>query len=163
MVSNRSKKLSIICSLGILLTVAVMPLGGANDLRAEENETLQVASVNPEFLQFWENPPETFYGYIPPPVDLSYLDEIPVQTAAAPAALPSSFDWRNQGKVTPVKNQGSCGTCWIFGTLAALESKVLIGENTTFDFSEQNVDCCSDSSWTYLSADRCDGDEAGSL
>ncbi|MGA2671017.1 MAG: C1 family peptidase [Dehalococcoidia bacterium] len=151
MVSNRSKKLNIICSLVILFGIAVMPFGGVSDLRAAENETLlQVAPVNPEFLQFWQNPPETFYGYIPPPVDLSYLDEIPVQRAATSAALPSSFDWRNQGKVTPVKDQGTCGTCWIFGTTSVLESAVLMGENISYNFAEQSVALCLDRSWVYL-------------
>jgi C1A family cysteine protease len=147
MVSNRSKKFNIICSLVILFGIAVMPFGGASDLRAQENQTLQAAAINPEFLEFWENPPEPFYGYIPPPMDLSHLDEIPVQRAATFAALPSSFDWRNQGKVTAVKNQNPCGTCWIFGTTSVLESAVLIGENITYDFSEQSVVLCMDRSW----------------
>jgi len=150
MVSNRSKKLKIICSLVILFGVAVMPFGGAKDLRAEENETLQAAPINPEFLQFWENPPEPFYGYIPPPMDLSHLDEIPAKRTTTFAALPSSFDWRNQGKVTPVKDQGTCGTCWIFGTTSVLESAVLIGENISYNFSEQGVALCTDRSWVYL-------------
>jgi len=147
MVFNQSKKLTIICSLVILFTVAVTLIGGANDLRAEENETLQAAPINPEFLEFRENPPEPFYGYVPPPMDLNHLDEIPVKAAAASAALPGSFDWRNQGKVTPVKNQNPCGTCWIFGTTSALESAVLIGENISYDFSEQSVALCMDRSW----------------
>jgi C1A family cysteine protease/transcriptional regulator CtsR len=150
MVFNQSKKLKIICSLVILFTVAVMLIGGASDLRAEENELLQVTPVNPQFLEFRENPPEPFYGYIPPTMDLSHLDAIPVQTAATSAALPSSFDWRGQGKVTPVKNQNPCGTCWIFGTTSVLESAILIGENISYDFSEQSVALCVDRSWVYL-------------
>ena len=162
MVSSRTKKLKIICSLVILFTVAVMLIGGANDLRAEENETLlQVTPVNPQFSEFRENPPEPFYGYIPPPMDLSHLDETAVQMAATSAALPSSFDWRAQGKVTSVKNQNSCGTCWIFGTTSVLESAVLIGENITCDFSEQSVALCADRSWVYLYDDASDPCMAG--
>jgi len=149
MICSRTKKLKIICFLAILFTIAVMALGSASDLRAEENETLQAAPVNPEFLEFRENPPEPFYGYVPPPMDLNHLDEIPVQRAATFAALPSSFDWRNQGKVTPVKNQNPCGTCWVFGTTSALESAVLIGENISYDFSEQSVALCVDRSWVF--------------
>jgi len=127
-----------------------------------------VAPLNPDFLDFIQTRPAQFYGYVPPPVDLSHLKNIPVRKSAleaqstleAPLALPAVFDWRTSGKVTPVKNQDPCGTCWIFGTLAALESKVLIGENTAFNFSEQNVACCTDPSWVYLTSPpdyRCDG------
>lgn len=60
-------------------------------------------------------------------------------------SVPDSFDWRQHGVVTPVKNQGSCGSCWTFATTASVESAYLIKKKTSdksFDLSEQQlVDC----------------------
>jgi C1A family cysteine protease len=157
--------LSIVASLILVVSFGALPGLAAVPPSLEIPE---VAPLNPDFLDFIQNRPPQFYGYIPPPVDLRHLKDIPVRQPAleaqsaleAPPALPAIFDWRTTGKVTQVKDQNPCGTCWIFGPLAALESKVLIGENTAFNFSEQNVACCSDPSWVYLADPpyyRCNG------
>lgn len=58
--------------------------------------------------------------------------------------LPTSFDWRDQGMVTPVKDQGNCGSCWAFGSVAGLESQLLLaGTTPNPDFSEQFVVSCN--------------------
>jgi len=126
---------------------------------AQAGEMPELAPMNPDFAEFWENPPEPFYGYIPPPMDLSHLEEIPVERVMGFGILPSSFDWRTTGKVTSVKDQNPCGTCWVHGTLAAVESKVLIEESPVPDpdYSEQNLDCCTDPAWVYLIGNRCLG------
>jgi C1A family cysteine protease len=55
---------------------------------------------------------------------------------------PESLDWRAKGKVSPVKDQGQCGSCWAFSTIAFLESQWLIKNNSAQTFSEQQlVDC----------------------
>jgi C1A family cysteine protease len=62
--------------------------------------------------------------------------------------LPDEFSWRNKNGsdwTTPVKNQGSCGSCWAFAALGVLESMVNIREgnpNIDPDFSEQYVLSC---------------------
>lgn len=60
--------------------------------------------------------------------------------------LPPRFDWRDQGKVTPARYQGKCGSCWTFTAIAALESAYLIKgkiQNENFDLSEQELLSCA--------------------
>jgi C1A family cysteine protease len=58
-------------------------------------------------------------------------------------AVPSSVDWRTQNKVSPVKNQGSCGSCWAFSAIGALESVNAIKNGNLVQFSEQQLVDCS--------------------
>jgi len=56
--------------------------------------------------------------------------------------LPSSIDWRNEGAVSSVKDQGQCGSCWAFSTTGALEGIYAIQTGKLVSFSEQQlVDC----------------------
>jgi C1A family cysteine protease len=71
-------------------------------------------------------------------------------------------DWRNRNgrnNVTPVRDQGGCGSCVAFGTTAVLESMILIEHNVTLDLSEAELLFCGggscggwwpDSAVTYL-------------
>ena len=63
--------------------------------------------------------------------------------------LPEEFDWRNvDGKnyVSPIRNQGSCGSCYAFGTMAMFEARVRIMSNgsATPVFSTQDIVSCSE-------------------
>eukprot|EP01018_Ginkgo_biloba_P007975 Gb_11210 [translate_table: standard] len=58
------------------------------------------------------------------------------------AQLPEKKDWRETGIVTPVKNQGHCGSCWTFSTTGALEAAYAQATGKTVSLSEQQlVDC----------------------
>ena len=54
-------------------------------------------------------------------------------------ALPSKYDLRELGRVTPVKNQGEIGDCWAFTTYGSIESNLLTNEKKVYDFSEINL------------------------
>lgn len=88
--------------------------------------------------------------------DRPYLQKRRPSMPQFPFSLPGYFDWRDvNGKnfVTPVRDQGYCGSCWAFASTAALEAVTLIGLNTPnvdLDLSEQALVSCAPYS-------NCDG------
>ncbi len=69
-------------------------------------------------------------------------------SAAPLQALPTSFDWRELGGTTPIKNQGGCGSCWAFATAAPLESQIKLQCGATVDLSEQYLVSCNRDGWS---------------
>jgi len=80
-----------------------------------------------------------YTGFAPPAVDASIPREV---FDPANVTAPSSWDWTEHGAVTPVKNQGSCGSCWSFSTTGGLEGAYYMKNKELVSFSEQQLVSC---------------------
>ena len=66
-----------------------------------------------------------------------------------------ALDWRELGKVTPVKNQGSCGSCWAFAGMGAIESRLLINERLDINTMPDPLDLSEQQSVSKLGRKPC--------
>ncbi|PQM38234.1 senescence-specific cysteine protease SAG39-like [Prunus yedoensis var. nudiflora] len=56
--------------------------------------------------------------------------------------VPATMDWRSKGAVTPMKDQGQCGSCWAFAAVAAVEGITQLTTGKLISLSEQEVVDC---------------------
>ena len=72
----------------------------------------------------------------------TYIDYASIRVESKDLNIAPSFDWRTKNKVTRVKDQGQCGSCFAFAVAGAVESQIAIKENQLLDLSEQQIlDC----------------------
>ncbi len=82
-------------------------------------------------------------GYKPPKGYEEWLEKQPKLRVKPGMEFPAVFDWRDSNVVTPVKNQGHCGSCWDFSATGAFEAAVKKHDGVEYDLSEQQVLSCN--------------------
>ncbi len=144
LISRWKLSLFVICfSLALVLSSALV--GWVYGGPAAETGEFTVFPLNPAFEEYIESDePEDGTslfredsrktGFIPPPIEPA-VDEGPA--AFHFFTLPSSFDLRDTGRITGVRDQSPYGSCWAFGAYGSLES--FLKPETTYNFSENNM------------------------
>ncbi len=76
------------------------------------------------------------------------LDQLDLEAGDNLKGAPAYYDEsRNNGLIPPVRDQRSCGACWAFGTVGAMEVAVRINKGVMYDLSEQFLVSCNKHGW----------------
>ena len=133
----------VILFVALLVTLMFVPIAGAT------GDELHAAPTNPEFIRYVNDKPydsqvqdgKHGLGLVPSPIyrpDVRDIQMFGSNAGDRSTSYPPTYDLRNYGKVSPVKDQGYFGTCWAFATYGSLES-TLMPATPTPDFSEKNL------------------------
>jgi C1A family cysteine protease len=107
----------------------------------ERNRGHEVHGVNHFADLCQEEFAERFLGFRPSnTTELKHRRPTFTGTGAAPAP---TMDWRTKGAVTPVKNQGQCGSCWSFSATGNMEGQWFLAGNQLVGLSEEELVQCS--------------------
>jgi len=98
--------------------------------------------------EFSDLMPEEFASiYLMKDMKLPNIQSTPVEMLGAPA---DDLDWRTRGAVNPVKNQGSCGSCWAFSTTGTVEGWTFVNNKVLPNLAEQQLVDCSKNGQTIF-------------
>jgi C1A family cysteine protease len=122
----------IVCAVFVVLTIKALFGQGALTWQQYDAEYLKFLSSNKPSI----DASDVNNGVIPPP--FRFDTGIPSSFSGL-RELPPIYDLRTTNSVTPVRDQGSCGSCWAFATYGAIESRYLADGSNYHDFSENNL------------------------
>ncbi|MDD2775368.1 MAG: lectin like domain-containing protein [Gallionella sp.] len=134
-----------------------------------------VAPPNPDFVQYIANP-QAFHpllqgvsgvnatGHLPSPIDRSHMtgkqpivkSNLMMGGPGNVSVSPIAFDLRTTGFVSPVRDQGACGSCWTFGSTGSLESNMLVAASGVPDFSENHLNVRHGFDWAPCAGGNSD-------
>ena len=115
----------------------------------ERGFTSYVMSVDGPFADLTDEEFSSLYLMEGQNCSATHTSSGPVPDESSDLDLPKAMDWRTQGVVTPIKNQGHCGSCWTFSTSGTLEAHYCITHNKDCTHwkglaEQQLVDCAGD-------------------
>jgi cathepsin L len=138
-------------------------------LEAEENHRYTIFKQNYDFVNTWDAEERGFTVAINEFADLSSEEFVSLYNGLkvevepfdppeedwplTPQVTGDIVNWNNKGAVTPVKNQGQCGSCWSFSATGSMEGEKFIKQGVLTSLSEQNLIDCS----TKQGNDGCNG------
>ena len=129
-----------ISTLKWLSLLAALALTVAIPVFAQDASQPEIAPQNPAFLDFVNGPRfvvQNADNFVPGLVPEPFSIPLPAPGLYAATMLPATYDLRPLNKLTPIRDQGSAGSCWAFASIGSLESFLMPGE--AWNFSENNL------------------------
>lgn len=101
--------------------------------------------VKAQTFETTKTPTQYSTGFI---LEKNWTKKAVFKEVKAQAALPRHFDWREQGKLTPVRDQGNCGSCYAFATATVFQDIMALRGLGQIELSPQYIVSCNKEGWS---------------